>query len=335
MSLAAGRTHRLALAWLITPLLMLLLVTGCEWFNPMPTRIATLAPTLQPLTPTPTSAFTATPTATPTPTSTPTTTPIPPIHLQIDFPKPVTALEPVSWRVLIEEPPGIDAHLSVSARVIDAQDQLYATFEMVPEGREGWWVPVGELQLPLEPEPYPGVWHIIIDAEAELPIRGYRDRVFTPQRVPYRVLTDTLPVGAEFRVPQAFSEVAAQGDQVAGLRTWEYSDCEVTLAWAPGPTERLLIDNALVMVEATFPQGDPPPEISVVASEEMVWGDEERTAFLFRESWRGQTKSTPAESLVVQGPNFRLYALRLRAKAQDEIHSLCRDVRATLGFVAE
>ena len=244
----------------------------------------------------------------------------------------MTALEPLPIRVLVEEPLGIDTHLRMSARVLDVQDQLYATFDMVPEGQEGWWVAVGELQLPLEPEPYPGVWDLIIDVEADLSIRGYRRRVFTPKRVPYHVLTDTLPFGSELRVPQAFMEIVAQGNSVAGVHAWRYRDCEVNLAWAPGPTERLLLDNARVVAEATYDQHY---EIDVDTSEEMTWGEAEWTAFLFRERWRGQSASTPAETLVVQGPDYRLYALRIRALTQDEIHSLCRDVRATLGFAEQ
>lgn len=322
-------------AWFLLPLVALVLMISCRQLVPLPTTVPTLTPSAIPDTPTPTATATPTPTATPIPTSTPTPTPVPPIRLSIEFRKPVTALEPVSWRVLIEEPPGIEAHVSASARVIDARDQLYASFDMVPEGREGWWTPVGALQLPLEPDPYPGVWHLIIDVEADLPIRGYRDRVFTPQRVPNHVLTDTLPSGVELRVPQVFSQIAAQGDQNAGLHTWAYRDCEVTLAWAPGPTEPLLNDTALVMLEATHPHGDPQHEIKIEKSEERLWGEEERTAFLFIESWKGQSKSTPAETLVVQGPSYRLYALRIRAQNQDEIHSLCRDVQATFGFVEE
>jgi hypothetical protein len=256
--------------------------------------------------------------------------------LSIEFSKPVTALEPVTWRVLIEEPPGIDAQVRASARVIDAQDQEYATFDMVPEGRQGWWVPVGALQLPLEPEPYPGVWHLIIDATADVKIKGYRDRVFTPQRVPYHVLTATLPSGVELRVPEVFAEIAAQGDQVAGLRRWSYGDCEINLAWAPGPTERLLVDNARVLVEATYPTDESSPEVTIDdEGEEMLWGEDEWTAFLFHERWKGENKSTPAETLVVQGPDYRLYALRVRAQTEDEIHPLCYDVRKTFGFVVE
>ncbi len=325
--------------WVVVLLIGLLWVSGCSKLDPfpfLPTLVATLTASVTPGPPAPTATYTPAPTATPTNTPTPTPTPMPPVRLSIEFPKPVTALEPVTWRVLIEEPPGIDAHVSASARVIDAQDELYATFEMVPEGREGWWVPVGALQLPLEPEPYPGVWHLIIDAEADLRIKGYRDRVFTPQRVPYHVLTETLPSGVELHVPEAFAELAAQGDQVAGLRSWSYRDCQVMLAWAPGPTERLLRDNALVMVEATYPTGDPQYEITLKdEGEEMAWGEEEWTAFLFQERWKGTNKSTPAETLVVQGPDYRLYALRIRAQNENEIHPLCRDVRNTFGFIGE
>lgn len=324
--------------WVLAPSIIILLFSGCSELNPLP-FLPTRAPTLTALA-TPESLFpthtpTSVPTATPTSTPTPTPTPIPPVQLRIEFPKPVTALEPVTWRVLLEEPPGVEANVRASARVIDAQDQLYATFDMVPDGQEGWWVPMGALQLPLEPEPYPGVWHLIIDAEADLRIKGYRDRVFTPQRAPYHVITDTLPSGVDFRVPQAFAEIAAQGDKIAGLHTWAYQDCAVTLAWAPGPTERLLGDNALVMAEAIHPTGEPLYEITLDGSEELTWGIEEWTAFLFRERWKSENKHTPAETLVVQGPNYRLYALRIRALTEDEIHPLCRDVRETFGFVEE
>jgi hypothetical protein len=244
----------------------------------------------------------------------------------------VTALQTIPIRVWVEEPPGVDAQLSLSARVIDAQDQLYDTFIMSREGQEGWWVADRELQLPLEPEPYPGVWHLIFDVETDLVVRGYRDRVFTPQRVPLHVLTDTLPIGTDLHVPRAFPAVQVQGDATAGLRTWRYGDCEITFAWAPGPTEALLMDNALVMVEAIRPSGDAQYEITLEGREELMWGEEEWTAFLFLESWRSSDARTPAETLVVQGPNFRLYALRTRAQKQDQIHSLCRDVRASLSF---
>lgn len=316
--------------------LALFAMLGCDSRPPSVTRtpaptftLAVVPPSGATLTAASIPALTPTPTPTPTLTPTPTATPIPPVRLSIEFPKPVTALEPVPIRVLIEEPPDVDVQVDLNARVIDAQDQLYATIDMSPEGRDGWWVGAEELQLPLEPEPYPGVWHLIIDADISLPSKGYRDRVFTPQRVPYHVLTDTLPAGVELRVPQAFAETAAQGNLFAGLRAWSYRDCEISLAWTPGPTEPLLLDNALVMAEALH---DPAREISIEASEEMPWGEGEWTAFVFYELWRSSGQSSPSETLVVQGPGFWLYALRIRAQTQGEIHSLCRDVRATLGF---
>jgi hypothetical protein len=335
--------------------LALILLAGCRWIDARPTLVPTLPspPGLGTSTPQanatddlsltaifPGSTSTATPlpptpTPTPTLTPTPTATPIPPVQLTIEFPRPVDALEPVAFRVLIEEPPGVQANVRLAAHVIDAEDQLYDTFEMVPQGREGWWVPTKLLQLPLEPEPYPGVWHLIIDAESDLRIKGYKDRVFTPQRVPYHVVTGTLPSGVELRVPQAFGLTRAGGDLNAGRRAWNYRDCEISLAWAPGPTEPLLPDNARVMLEATF---DPAFEIRVESSTEVVLGSEDTeqwSGFLFQESWLAENKRTPAETLVVQGPDFRLYALRTRTLTEDQIHPLCHDVADTFGFKTE
>jgi hypothetical protein len=142
-----------------------------------------------------------------------------------------------------------------------------------------------------------------------------------------------LPAGVRLHIPQAFAQVTGLGNQVAGERAWGFQDCEVALAWAPGPTERLLIDNARVMAEATYPQDNPELEISVKNIEEITWGDEENGAFLFVEEWKKADRDTPAETLIVQGPDYRLYALRIRARSEEEIHPLCRDVRGTLHFV--
>jgi hypothetical protein len=94
-----------------------------------------------------------------------------------------------------------------------------------------------------------------------------------------------------------------------------------------------LIDNARVMAEATYPQDDPELEISVKNIEELTWSDEENLAFLFFEKWEKADRDIPAETLVAQGPDYRLYALRIRARTEKEIHPLCRDVRATLDWV--
>jgi len=229
---------------------------------------------------------------------------------------------------LVEEPPGVQVKLRMRARVIDANGYWYETFAMVPEG-QGWWVAEEALQVPLEPEPYPGVWHLVIDVETDLQVRGYRDRAFTPRRVSYHVLSDTLPSGVQLQVPQAFGELRNEGGPMAGRRAWQYHDCEISLDWAPGPTEALFFDNALVMAEATY---DPAYEIRIEGVEELAWGLEERSAFLFYERWHRSRQDGPAELLVTQGPDYKLYALRLRALEEDEITPLCREVRATLGF---
>ncbi|MGD9099503.1 MAG: hypothetical protein PVF45_03415, partial [Anaerolineae bacterium] len=149
-----GAGH-LSLAPFATLLCLVLLLTSACQRSPRPTEtlVPTLAFTALPpdATPAPTLASTSSepappasasmpaPTSTPTPapTPTPTSTPIPPVYLTIEFPRPVTALEPVPIRVLVEEPPDVRVNIRMSARVIDAQDQLYATFDMAPQGREG------------------------------------------------------------------------------------------------------------------------------------------------------------------------------------------------------
>jgi hypothetical protein len=104
----------------------------------------------------------------------------------------------------------------------------------------------------------------------------------------------------------------------------------VSLFWAPGPTERLFYDNALVMVEATY---DPEYQITLERVEETTWGEDERLAFIFYETWRAGTTVGPAEVLVLQGPDYRLYVLRIRGLEGSEIPSLMRDVRDTFRFV--
>lgn len=333
---------RLGLHW---PVLLLVcigsLLVGC---GKKPTPTITVIPTitLEPSpTPKPSATATSIPTLTPTPTPTP--TPIPPIYLTAEVPKPVTALEPVPIEVWLEEPDGIETNVQVSARVIDGQDQLYATFERFaledslltsPEENDPmrvWhrrYVADGWLQLPLEPAP--GVWHLIVDIQADLPIKGYRDRVFTPAWVPYHGVSETLPIGVDLHVPQAFSLQSAQGGPIAGGRSWRYRKGEVALFWAPGPTERLFYDNALVMVEATY---DPEYQITLERVEETSWGDDERSVFIFYETWRAGTTVDPAEALVLQGPDYRLYVLRVRGLEGSEIPSLMRDVRDTFRFV--
>ena len=83
------------------------------------------------------------------------------------------------------------------------------------------------------------------------------------------------------------------------------------------------MDNALVMLEATFPDGDPP---QVVGVEQTEWKGQ--PAFLFHERWSGP-EAGPAETLVVQGPDFWLYALRIAATGGDAIPPALYEVRDT------
>ena len=75
----------------------------------------------------------------------------------------------------------------------------------------------------------------------------------------------------------------------------------------PGPVEPLLLNNAVVMLEATH---DPSAVPQVPGVEETEW--QGQTAFLFREDWPG-ANGGPAEALVIQGPDHHLYVLRVRA----------------------
>ncbi len=298
-----------------------------------PTAVSTPTPTVPP------------PTLTPSPTFTPspTPTPLPPIYLTAEVVEPVTALESVPIELWLVEPDGVEANVSLSARVIDGQDQVYATFERFAlqdsllkasdedPSMKVWhrlYVAEERLQLPLEPAP--GVWHLIVEIQADLPVRGYRDRVFTPDWVLYYDLSQDLPAGIELHVPRAFNRPSAQGGPVAGGRVWHYRQGEVALFWAPGPTERFFYDNALVMLEATY---DPAYQVTVEEVEETTWGEDERLAFIFRESWRAGTVVEPVESLVIQGPDYWLYVLRIRGLGGAEIPSLMRDVRDTFRFV--
>jgi len=127
-------------------------------------------------------------------------------------------------------------------------------------------------------------------------------------------------------VPQEFVETTFQGDQVAGGRAWRYGGGEVSLWWAPGPTEPLRLDNAIVMLETTHGLSAAPQVSSV---EEIEF--QGQTAFLFQEEWPGASGG-PAEALVVQGPDYHLYVLRVRVSGSEAIPSLLRQVWETFAF---
>jgi len=267
---------------------------------------------------------TPTPSPTLTPSPTPTATPIPPLALTILWPEQVSALEAVDVQVELLPPPGVSVTATVRAAVLDPQGFYYrGSFDLSP--REGNLYAAAEpLELPLEPAE--GEWKLAVYAHSNLEIEGEREVVFRQAPIPFRDLTDVLPAGVDMRVPERFVEAISQGDQVAGGRVWRYGGGEVSLWWAPGPVEPLLLNNALVMLETTHDL-DAMPQVTSV--EEMEW--QGQTGFLFREEWPG-AYGGPAKALVAQGTDYKLYVLRVRATGSEPIPALLRQVWETFTF---
>ena len=133
--------------------------------------------------------------------------------------------------------------------------------------------------------------------------------------------------------------MASEGNQWAGMRAWRYGADEISLWWAPGPTEPLLLSNAIVMLEATHDPDKPP---RVLAVEAANW--QGRPAFLFREDWyegRAGLEGGQAQVWVVQGDDYWLYVLRMRTirppgaaptPGPESISPLLREVGQTFRF---
>jgi len=221
-------------------------------------------------------------------------------------------------------PPGVGVTATVQATVLDPEGLPYGVFDLLP--REGnLYVADETLQLPLEPPG--GDWWLAVYVQSVLEIEGEQKLVFRPDPIRFRDLTDDLPAGVDVRVPRDFAEVVTQGDQWAGGRVWRYGGGELALWWAPGPVEPLLLNNAVVMLETTHDPDTPPRVLDV---EETEW--QGQTAFLFHEDWPG-AEGGPGEALVMQGPDYWLYALRVRAVGSDVIPPLLRQVWETFAFV--
>lgn len=282
---------------------------GCA--SPTPSPTATPAPTL-------------TPSATPTPAPTPTATPIPPLTVDIRWPEQVSALEPVPIEVAVIPPPGISVTTSVYASMLDPQGQTYWQ-GLLAAGADDLHTSAEAVHLPLEPAP--GDWRLLVALHAPLPAVGEQTLAFRPVPVAFHDLEGRLTPGIDIRVPWDFAHITGQGDEWAGAQAWQYGDGMLELWWAPGPAEPLLWNSALAMLESTH---DPGTEIEIQSDEEMTW--EEQPAFLFREMWQHDDVSSPAEALVVQGPDDWLYVLRVRALAGEEIPPLMRQVRDTFVF---
>ncbi len=289
------------------------LLAACASAAPPPTPTPTLAPTP-----------TLTPSPTPIPSPTPTATPIPPLALTIRWPEQVSALQPATIEVELVPPPGVSVTATVSAAVLDPEESLPCWLSDLTLREGNRYTAEEPLQLPLEP--LEGDWRLVVYVQSTLSVEGERALVFRPVPIPFRDLIGVLPAGVNIRVPRDFVEAAAHGDQWAGGRVWRYGDGEVALWWAPGPVEPLLLNNAVVMLEATHDPDEPPHVLGV---EETEW--QGQTAFLFHEDWPG-TNGGPAEALVVQGPDYWLYVLRVRTTGGEHIPLLMRQVWETFTF---
>ncbi|MCD6286530.1 MAG: hypothetical protein J7M39_11520, partial [Anaerolineae bacterium] len=189
------------------------------------------------------------------------------------------------------------------------------------------------LQLPLEP--LSGYWWLIVHAETQLPVEGTPALFFEIEPVIYRDLTGTLPSGVTLRVPADFREVVAQGNQQAGGRVWQHQDGEVGLWWAPGPTEVLLLSNALVALEATHTADSDARGRSDVVPAPVEYFETEwqgQQTFEFPEIWP-EPDGGPGHAWVIQGPDDWLYILRVRALGWETLPSLHVEVASTFTFV--
>ncbi|MBN1886392.1 MAG: hypothetical protein JW850_00315 [Thermoflexales bacterium] len=311
-------------AWLLLGLL-----SACAPAAPTPTLAPTQVPTLPP-------TATLVPTPTPIPTPTPTATPIPPLVLNVHWPKQVSALQPPLIQAGLVPPPGISLTVALSATVLDPEGFIYQSFELSPRGGNRY---TASQPLHLSLWAVAGDWRLVVNVETrgphphdgrEISVEGQREFVFRLAPVLFRVFTDTLHAGVDLRVPQAFEEVASQGNPWAGMRAWRHGDGELSLWWAPGPTEPLQYHNAVVIREATCDPDRPPRVLGV----QPIWW-QGRAAFLFSEDWgKNQPGSAPipAETLVVQGDDFWLHVLRVRALEGAAIPPLVREVWESFGF---
>jgi len=207
---------------------------------------------------------------------------------------------------------------TLSASVLDPEGFLYWTSTLSPQARSRY-VSEASLQLPLDP--MPGDWRLVVKIQSDLEVEGARELVFRPDPIPFRDLAVGLPQTFDMHVPEAFVEVTARGDQIAGVREWRHGDGAIELWWAPGPTEPLLLNNAIVMLETTYGMNTSSKAFEV---EELLLQD--RPAFLF-------TEDGPAKVLVTQGPNNWLYVVRVRVIGGETIPSLLYQVWKTFTFI--
>jgi hypothetical protein len=246
--------------------------------------------------------------------------------VSVTWPEQVSALEAPLVIADVTIPQGMTPDIAVSAKVYDPKSAVYTTFDLVRQ-YSNRYISTVPFQLPLDT--LAGRWWLVVHVETELAVTGERMLSFETVPIEFHALTETLPSGVTLHVPLDFNEVSAQGDPYAGGRVWRYGNGEIALWWAPGPTQALRLNNAVVMLEATH---DPaaPPEAELV--EETEW--QERTAFRFHEQWPGR-QGGPAETWVIQGPSYRLYVLRIRAVGVNDIPGVLQEIATTFAFNGE
>lgn len=256
------------------------------------------------------------PTVTPTPTATLTPTPVPPVPLTIRWPASVSPLEDTVVEV---EAPGLEerdpgAHLT--AQVFDPFGQLWWMSDLYSRG-DGTYVTQEAVHMPLQPAP--GEWTLRLAVVSTAPVTGTRTIRFVPDPVRLRDLRMEVRGGIALPVPRAFATLHAEGDDVAGARVWQGGGGEVGLWWTPGPVKPLNGDTARMLLEATWPED---VEIDVTGMEPVEW--QGASGFRFSERW----PQGPGEALVLQGDDYWLYALRIRAIGGPPIPPLLWDVQA-------
>jgi hypothetical protein len=246
--------------------------------------------------------------------------------LTIRWPEEVSAMAPVPVEVEVLPPPGINVTTTLSAFVREPGGRRYWEADLLPQGGN-LFVGAEPLRLPLVPPA--GDWRLTVLVESGLEVRGERVLYFQPASIAFYDLgaDPAVHTGFGLWVPQAFQQTTTVGDAWAGGRVWRYQDSELSLYWAPGPVEPLVLNTAIVMLEASH-DAEAAPRLDDVQDRE--W--QGQIGFLFQERWP-EPGGGPGEALVVQGPDYWLYVLRLRAVGQPAIPALLREVAATFTFV--
>ena len=295
----------------LTMLGICLLVVSCA---PVPPEPATLMPSPAP---------TTTPTVTPIPSPTPTSTPIPPHVVNIRWPQHVSALAPVTIKVDVQSPRGVDEQPRVSAILFYSASSAVWSGDLLKGDGTLYY---GEDPVEFTLFPIEGEWRLQVYVQSLLRVDGELSHMFEPSPIAFRELSHTLPSAATMLIPAVFDQELSLGDQVSGARVWRYGDGEVSLWWAPGSAERLMLNTAVVMLEATFVSETSPDVLDVEGGE---WTGQH--AFRFVDNWPGSGAEI-AEAWVIQGPEYWLYVLRLRSVGPQGVAPLLLEVRDTFAF---